>query len=148
MWNPFHAWGSVDNFDMRFMGEFNPLYFLMSILVMAGCPIYVAFVFGVVLYFWLGCLGFYAIARRIFDHYDSFNSFPQHGEITSRQAGVSGGEHSISSPHCGAGQGGGCHPWAVLAYVFLLFSNLGDAVFRQFVVLVIFVPAVWFFVVF
>ncbi|MBF0387042.1 MAG: hypothetical protein HQL20_04215 [Candidatus Omnitrophica bacterium] len=64
-WNPFHAWGSVDNFDVRFLGEFNPFYWIIPFLGLFRVSAAAGFQAFIILYFFLGCLGFFALARKL-----------------------------------------------------------------------------------
>jgi hypothetical protein len=65
LWNPFHSWGSIDNFDIRFLGEFNPFYGVILLLRALGMSSALAFVTFSGLYFFVGCLGFFFLARRL-----------------------------------------------------------------------------------
>lgn len=67
MWNPFYAWGSQDDFDMRFMGEFNPLLYIPLVLNFLGIPFNIAFGIYFVFYYFVGLLGFYSLASIIFN---------------------------------------------------------------------------------
>lgn len=65
LWNPFYAWGSRDNFDMRFLGEFNPFLFLPILFHAAGLAIYPSYALYLALYYFVGCAGFYLLAKEI-----------------------------------------------------------------------------------
>ncbi|MEI6437688.1 MAG: hypothetical protein WCO69_02930 [Candidatus Omnitrophota bacterium] len=105
LWNPYHAWGSVDNFDVRFLGEFNPLYWVVPLAAACGVPESAGFQAFIIMYLFLGCLGFFGLARKLI-----------------KNEGL-----------------------AVVACALLLFSAFGERSFSQLVVLVTFVPTVWFF---
>lgn len=105
LWNPFQSWGMVEGFDVRAMGEFNPIFWLIPVLSVLGVKAYLATLLTVVLYFLLGCIGFYVLACYL---------------LEDRRL-------------------------AYLAYVLLMFSNLGIVLFEQYVIVAIFVPTVWFF---
>lgn len=62
LWNPFHAWGSPDGLDIRFLGDFNPIYLGIPLLTFLGCPASTAYLIVLTVYFLIGCLGFYFVA--------------------------------------------------------------------------------------
>jgi len=105
LWNPFHAWGFVDNFDMLFMGPFNPIYCVMALLVRFQVDAYSVYVGTMLAYLILAYVGIYALARRLI----------------------------------------GGHWWAWLVYLLFLFSGFGSIVLTQLVVLLMYVPTIWFF---
>ena len=65
LWVPFQSWGTPEGLDMRYIGDFNPYFLLLPLLTSVGVGVYSAFLITIVLYFWLGCLGFYLLARHI-----------------------------------------------------------------------------------
>ena len=66
LWNPFQAWGKPDSLDARYFGEFNPFFLIIPLLNFFKVPYYAAYNMFFAGYWFLGCLGFYALARRLF----------------------------------------------------------------------------------
>lgn len=63
-WNPLIHWGMG---VVCQVGEFNPLWLLTLLLnILPGIDFYHAFILTIVLYFWLGCIGMYALMRHFF----------------------------------------------------------------------------------
>src|SRR5262245_15026332 len=65
LWNPFAAWGCQDDLDMRSLGEYNPFIYLPLLLGAIGIPFYLGLQLYLALYFWVGMLGFYVLAKRL-----------------------------------------------------------------------------------
>jgi len=104
LWNPFFAWGSIDNFDMRSIGEFNPFLYFIPLFNHLGIPLYFSFIIYMFIYYFVGLVGFFLLVRRL---------------LNIRLA--------------------------YLAFVLLMFSSLGVAIFQQLQILLLYVPAMWFF---
>lgn len=66
LWNPFFAWGCQDDFDMRFIGEFNPFLYISVLFRFLGMSFYQSYIWYLVIYLFIGMIGFYLIARRLF----------------------------------------------------------------------------------
>ena len=66
LWDPFRSWGSPDAFDNRFIGEYNPFLWLYVIFSKMGIPLYLSFIYYAMLYYLVGVIGFYFLAKRIF----------------------------------------------------------------------------------
>ncbi|HLD69279.1 MAG TPA: hypothetical protein VJA17_00780 [Candidatus Omnitrophota bacterium] len=66
LWDPFRNWGKPDDFDNRFIGEFNPFMWLYVIFSKAGIPLQLSFLYYAMLYYFVGVVGFYFLAKRIF----------------------------------------------------------------------------------
>ncbi len=66
LWDPFRNWGKPDDFDNRFIGEFNPFMWLYVIFSKMGIPLYLSFLYYAMLYYLVGVIGFYFLAKRIF----------------------------------------------------------------------------------
>jgi hypothetical protein len=64
LWDPFRSWGSQDIFDMRFIGEYNPFLYIAFFLDLIGLSFSSAFSVYLVIYFFVGCLGFYLLAKQ------------------------------------------------------------------------------------
>ena len=67
LWDPFRGWGWPDLTDTRFMGEFNPLYLIVPLLMMLHVPAYWAFNIFLIGFHWLGGLGFYLVVRALWE---------------------------------------------------------------------------------
>jgi hypothetical protein len=104
LWDPFTHLGTPF-YALGILGFFNPLIYLAALLVLLGLSYYDAFLVYIILNYWLGCLGFYCLAKAF---------------IKNR-------------------------PLAYLAYTAIMFSSLGMMVFAQMNLLLIFMPAMWFF---
>lgn len=66
LWNPFISLGMPQLFFNSLIGAFNPLWTFMLLLNLIGVNIYFSYVYSVVLYFFLGTLGFYYLAKLYF----------------------------------------------------------------------------------
>ncbi len=66
MWDPFLFWGKADDLDMRFIGEFNPFLWLYPLFLKLGFAPPQSFIFYAISYFFIGLIGFYLLAKRIF----------------------------------------------------------------------------------
>jgi len=66
MWNPYNIWGRPDDFSVRMIGEFNPFLYLIAILNQLGMSYSTAYFAYLVSYFFLGMIGFYLLAKRLF----------------------------------------------------------------------------------
>ncbi len=65
MWNPFQSWGYPDVLDMRVLGEFNPFLYVIWLLQGVTQSFYQAYLVYLALYYWLGLLGFYLLAKSV-----------------------------------------------------------------------------------
>lgn len=66
LWDPFVMWGAPTQIFLNYVGIFNPLWLLINILNICGLSFYLSFVYTIALYFWLGQIGFYLLAKIIF----------------------------------------------------------------------------------
>jgi len=66
MWNPYNVWGRPDDFSVRIIGEFNPFLYIIPALTSLGAPFSFAYFLYLILYFFLGVIGFYWLTREIF----------------------------------------------------------------------------------
>ena len=66
LWDPFSFWGKADNLDMRFIGEFNPFLWLYPLFLKLGFSPPQSFIFYAIGYYFIGLIGFYLLAKRIF----------------------------------------------------------------------------------
>ena len=105
LWEPYFFWGTVGGSYLQVACIFNPVFFLMPLLHALGMNFYFAFVATYAVYYFLGSVGFYRLAKIITDD------------------DLSG--------------------WA--AYVLLLFSSLGFPLFTYPILVLMYVPGVWFF---
>jgi len=64
-WDPFLAWGRPNELQLRTIGELNPLLHIMTLLNAIGCSPYLSFCVFMSVYFFLGILGFYFLAKLI-----------------------------------------------------------------------------------
>ena len=104
LWDPFVTLGRPF-YAIAICNLFNPVTQLVLLLKLLGVPYNVAFTVYLAAYFWVGCWGFYCLAKTLF-----------------KDRGI-----------------------AWLAYLGLMFSSLGPAMFTQMTFLEIVVPAIWFF---
>lgn len=105
LWNPFLLGGFPLQIILNYFGSSNPLWLLTLVLNYAGVSMYYAFLSTVVIYFLIGQMGFYFLAKSI-----------------------------LKDPRA-----------AYIAFLFSLFSSTGMVQIAQFNMLLIYVPAVWFF---
>ncbi|MCK5580758.1 MAG: hypothetical protein KAJ18_05740 [Candidatus Omnitrophica bacterium] len=135
MWEPTRADGVPEEFFLRRIGSFNPLFFVILLLNKAGLPYTHAYLMFLGFYYLLGMSGFYLLAKRIFHstgkHKTDKHAF-LHGRIEDASRSKKKGELS-----------GDARP-AFVAYILLMFSSLGTRLFDSYILLV-FVPMVWFF---
>ncbi len=103
LWNPFVMWGIPVDVNIRQIGEFNPIVFVVLLGNILG--IVQAFLWTMIGYFFFGCIGFYFLVRWVVK-----DSLVAYG-----------------------------------AFLLLLFSSIGLSIFNQLMILLIFVPVVWFF---
>ncbi len=64
-WDPTRDFGTVSEFYMRRIGEFNPLFWVVILLQQAGIDYPIAYQIFLGLYFLLGLAGFYLLANRV-----------------------------------------------------------------------------------
>ena len=105
LWNPFVQLGFPLQIILNYFGSSNPIWLLTLILNVMGLSFYFAFVWTIMIYFLLGQIGFYWLAKAV---------------LKDRGA-------------------------AYIAFLLSLFSSAGLIEISQFNILLIYVPAVWFF---
>jgi len=66
LWDPSRVWGVPNHFFLRRIGEFNPLYFLILISNKLGLSYTLSYLFFLALYYFIGMIGFYLLAKGIF----------------------------------------------------------------------------------
>ncbi|MCB9771593.1 MAG: YfhO family protein [Candidatus Omnitrophica bacterium] len=66
LWDPFVMWGTPTQIFLNYVGIFNPFWLLINIFNVCGLSFYLSFVYTIALYFWLGQIGFYLLAKIIF----------------------------------------------------------------------------------
>lgn len=65
LWDPNWHFGSPNEFFLRRLGSFNPAYLFPAALVKCGVSFFTAYMAFLSLYYLLGCLGFYALAKEL-----------------------------------------------------------------------------------
>jgi len=65
LWDPFVMWGESTQIFLNYAGIFNPFWLLILPLNALGLSFYQSFLCVVSLYFWIGQLGFYLLAKTI-----------------------------------------------------------------------------------
>lgn len=65
LWDPFVMWGAPTQIFLNYAGTFNPLWFLTLALKACGLSFYQSFLCSISVYFWIGQLGFYLLARVV-----------------------------------------------------------------------------------
>jgi hypothetical protein len=76
LWDPTRDGGVPVEFYLRRIGSFNPLYLLILILEKGGLSFRQSYLFFLAFYYFLGCLGFYGIAKTLLkDKSASFLAF-------------------------------------------------------------------------
>lgn len=65
LWDPFVMWGAPTQIFLNYAGTFNPLWLLTLALNSGGLSFYQSFLCSISLYFWIGQLGFYLLAKVI-----------------------------------------------------------------------------------
>jgi len=76
LWNPFITWGAPTYIYFSYIGVFNPVWILMPTLNFMGLRIYESFLATATLYFLIGQLGFYMLARVVLkDRLAAFAAF-------------------------------------------------------------------------
>ncbi len=65
LWDPFVMWGAPTQIFLNYAGTFNPLWFLTLALNASGLSFYQSFLCSISLYFWIGQLGFYLLAKIV-----------------------------------------------------------------------------------
>ena len=65
-WDPYVLWGAPIEMSLHVLGQFNPFLFIILLFTKMGVSFYLSFICYLVLYLFLGLLGFYALARQIF----------------------------------------------------------------------------------
>ena len=67
LWDFFWQYGSPNEFFLRRIGCYNPVYLWMLLLNFLGLPSITAYLLVQSLYFFLGCLGFYFLTRAVYE---------------------------------------------------------------------------------
>lgn len=76
LWDPHWGGGLPNDFFLRRIGPYNPFLFLAVILKHSGVPLFYAYMFFLVVYFFVGMVGFYQLARKVLrNRYAAFLSF-------------------------------------------------------------------------
>lgn len=65
-WDPFYFWGRLNNLDVRFIGEYNPFLYIISLFRLLGFSFSLSYFIYLVICAYLGLLGFFLLAKRIF----------------------------------------------------------------------------------
>ncbi len=65
VWNPFVLWGFPLQIIHNYFGVFNPAWLVTLLLNCVGLPQYQAFVYTIFLYFLIGQMGFYFLAKVV-----------------------------------------------------------------------------------
>jgi hypothetical protein len=68
LWEPFRSQGVAFEFFLRRIGSFNPIYAILLILSKTGIPFIHAYLAWLAIYFAVGIMGFYLLARRLFQN--------------------------------------------------------------------------------
>ena len=68
LWDPFWHSGTSNDFFLRRIGSFNPLYLLMVGLKAIGVPYQFAYLGSITAYYWGGMIGFYLLVMRIYNN--------------------------------------------------------------------------------
>jgi len=66
LWDPTWYLGIDNEFFLRRMGEFNPFYLLILVLFKVGIPFFHSYMTFLIIYYFIGLIGFYLLSRRIF----------------------------------------------------------------------------------
>jgi len=66
MWHPLQNWGYPIGFKIRFIGEFNPFLLMAYIPYRLGVPFSLAYFTYTIIYHFLGVVGLYYLAKRLF----------------------------------------------------------------------------------
>ena len=66
LWNPFVMLGHPQKVIMSYFGAYNPIWLLMPFFRIFGVLPYQSFLFTIMIYFFLGMLGFYLLAKELF----------------------------------------------------------------------------------
>lgn len=65
LWNPFVLWGIPADINLHQIGELNPFIYVIMLLNLAGLHFYYAFMTSITIYFFLGVIGFYGLAKAL-----------------------------------------------------------------------------------
>ncbi len=65
LWDPFVMWGESTHIFLNYVGIYNPFWLLILALNACGLSFYYSFLFSIALYFWVGQLGFYLLAKAV-----------------------------------------------------------------------------------
>jgi len=105
LWNPFLLWGVPDMITLVNIGPFNPLWLLTFLLDAIGLDFYGAYLTTIIIYFFIGQIGFYLLAKTLL-------------------------RDTVA---------------AYAVFVMLIFSSISMSMFAQYILILIWVPSVWFF---
>jgi len=105
LWNPFILWGVPDTITLVNIGPFNPLWLLTLFLDTIGLDFYGAYLTTIIVYFFIGQIGFYLLAKTLL-----------RDKVT-----------------------------AYAAFIMLTFSSISMSMFAQYIMMLLWVPSVWFF---
>jgi len=105
LWNPYILWGIVNHTDIVAYNPFLPLWGLILVLNSLGIHFYYAYLATMIIYFFVGMLGFTFLAREV---------------LKDKTA-------------------------AYAAFLMMLFSSVSMPMFVNLIMLLIFIPGVWFF---
>jgi hypothetical protein len=67
LWDPLWFFGVANNFFLQRMGLFNPFIMLPNVFHTVGIPYTQSYLLYLASYYFVGCLGFYVLARRLLD---------------------------------------------------------------------------------
>ncbi|MCC6758263.1 MAG: hypothetical protein IT395_01380, partial [Candidatus Omnitrophica bacterium] len=65
LWDPFVMWGESTHIFLNYVGVYNPFWLLIIAFNSCGMSFYYSFLFAITLYFWVGQLGFYLLAKTV-----------------------------------------------------------------------------------
>jgi hypothetical protein len=68
LWDPFWYNGASNDFFLRRIGSFNPLYLLILLLESFKIPFTYAYLWSLAFYFWGGMIAFYLLAMRLYQN--------------------------------------------------------------------------------
>ena len=68
LWDPFWFNGAPNDFFLRRIGAFNPLYLIILLLKSVGIPYTLSYLWFLAAYYWSGMIAFYLLAMRIYQN--------------------------------------------------------------------------------
>ncbi len=76
LWDPLWFCGAANTFFLQRMGCFNPFLFIALILKIIGFPHTTSYLIYLMMYYFVGCLGFYLLARNVIkDRVGAYTAF-------------------------------------------------------------------------